>query len=111
MNPNKDSRLKVLKTPGIAGFVGNSAGPLPIADQQIEDVRTLLASRAECTVIPFLEEGDIVRVARGPLAGIEGRLLQSNSSSRLLISIEMLHKTIAVNLSSNDVELLSRPAA
>lgn len=111
MNPTKDSRLQVLKTPGIVGFVGNSSGPLPIPDQQIEDIRTLLATRAECTVIPLLEEGDLVRVVRGPLTGIEGRLLQSNSSSRLLISMEMLHKTVAVNLSRHDVELLGRSAA
>jgi transcription termination/antitermination protein NusG len=111
MNPTKDSRLEVLKAPGIAGFVGNSAGPLPIPDQQIEDIRTLLDRRVDCTVIPILEEGDRVRVVRGPLTGIEGRLLQSNSSSRLLISIEMLHKSIAVSLSSKDVELLDRPAA
>lgn len=110
MNPTKDSRLQVLKAPGIAGFVGNSNGPLPIPDQQIEDIRTILAQRADCTVIPILEEGDRVRVVRGPLTGIEGRLLQTNSSSRLLISIEMLHKSIAVGLSSEDVELLSRSA-
>jgi transcription antitermination factor NusG len=111
MNPTKDSRLEVLKAPGIAGFVGNSAGPLPIPDQQIEDIRTILGRRLDCTVIPILEEGDRVRVVRGPLTGIEGRLLQSNSSSRLLISIEMLHKSIAVSLSSRDVELLGRSAA
>ena len=90
MNPTKDSRLQVLKAPGIAGFVGNSNGPLPIPDQQIEDIRTILAQRADCTVIPILEEGDRVRVVRGPLTGIEGRLLQTNSSSRLLISIEKI---------------------
>lgn len=111
MNPTKDSRLQVLKTPGIAGFVGNSAGPLPVPDQQIEDIRTLLGRRVECSVIPLLEEGDRVRVVRGPLAGIEGRFMQSNSSSRLLISVEMLHRSISVVLSEQDVELLSRSVA
>jgi transcription elongation factor/antiterminator RfaH len=106
MNPIKDSRLQVLKTPGIAGFVGNGNGPLPIPDHQIEGIRTILAHDVECTVIPILEEGDRVRVTRGPLRGIEGLLLQGNSSSRLLISIEMLHKSIAVSLPSQDVELL-----
>ena len=111
MNPTKDSQLQVLKTHGIAGFVGNGAGPLPIPDQQIEDIRTVLTRQVEYTVIPILEEGDRVRVVRGPLAGVQGRLLQSNSASRLLISIEMIHKSLAVSLSRQDVELLSRPAA
>jgi len=111
MNLTKDCRLRVLKIPGIAGLVGNNTGPLPIPDQQIEDIRTVLARRAECTVLPLLEEGDRVRVVRGPLAGIEGRLLQSNSMSRLLISIEMIHKTLAVRILRQDVELINRHAA
>jgi transcription antitermination factor NusG len=111
MNPRCDSRLQVLKTPGIAGFVGNHTGPLPIPDQQIEDVRAVLSRQVECTVLPLLEEGDPVRVMRGPLAGVEGRLLQSNSTTRLLISIEMIHKTLAVSVLRQDVELLNRHAA
>jgi transcription antitermination factor NusG len=111
MNPTKDGCLQVLKAPGIGGFVGSSNGPLPIPDQQIEGIRTILARRLDCTVIPILEEGDLVRVVRGPLAGIEGRLLQTNSTFRLLVSIEMLHKSVAVSLSSQDVELLERSAA
>src|ERR1700723_10317 len=58
MNPSKDSRLQVLKAPGIAGFVGSSTGPLPIPDQQIEDIRTVLTKQVECTALPLLEEGD-----------------------------------------------------
>jgi transcription termination/antitermination protein NusG len=110
MDPNKDGRLQVLKTPGIAGFVGNNTGPLPIPDQQIEDIRTVLTERVECTVLPFLEEGACVRVVRGPLAGVEGRLLQGNSTTRLLISIEMIHKSLAVSVSRQDVELLDSNA-
>jgi transcription antitermination factor NusG len=111
LNPNRDSRLQVLKAPGIAGFVGNSTGPLPIPDQQIEDIRTVLLRRVECTALPLLEEGDRVRVVRGPLAGIEGRLARGNSTSRLLISIEMIHKTLAVTVSRDDVELVEAEAA
>jgi ribosomal protein L24 len=110
MNPTKDSRLQVLKTHGIAGFVGNGTGPVPIPDQQIDDIRTVVARQIECTVIPILEEGDRVRVVRGPLVGVEGRLLQSNSMSRLLISIEMIQKSLTVSLSREDVELLDRSA-
>jgi transcription antitermination factor NusG len=111
MNPSRDSRLQVIQAPGIAGFVGNSTGPLPIPDQQIEDIRTVLTLGAECTVLPLLEIGDRVRVVNGPLTGIEGRLLQGNSTSRLLISIEMIHKTLAVRVLRQDVELISRHAA
>ncbi len=109
INPTKDSRLQVLKTSGIAGFVGNGAGPSSIPDQQIEDIQTVLTQKTEFTVIPILEEGDHVRVVRGPLAGIEGRILQRNRTSHLLISIGMIHKSIAVKLSRHDVEFVERP--
>ena len=54
----KNSKLQVLKVPGIVGFVGNQTGPLPIPDQQIEDIRTVLTAGVECSVYPFLKEGD-----------------------------------------------------
>jgi len=111
MNPTKDSLLRVLKAPGIAGLVGNSAGPLPIPDRQIEDIRTVLAQRVECTAIPILEEGDLVRVVRGPLAGVQGRLVQNSSTARLVISIEMINTSLAVNLSRQDVALLDSSMA
>ena len=111
MNLTKDSRLQVLKTAGVAGFVGNQKGPLPIPDQQIEDVRAVLSQGIECTVIPFLEEGDRVRVVRGALTGVEGRLVRVSSQSRLVISIEMIHKSIAVTVSRQDVEPVGEQVA
>jgi transcriptional antiterminator NusG len=106
-----EGQLPVLNTPGIAGFVGNHTGPLPIPDRQIEDVRRILDKRVECDVLPLLEEGDLVRVVRGPLAGVEGRFVRGNSSARLAISIEMIHKSLLVSVSRNDVELLDHLAA
>ncbi len=106
INPARDGRLQVLKTPGIAGFVGNQTGPLPVPNQQIEAIRVVLEKRVECVVLPLLAEGDLVRVMRGPLAGVEGRLIRGNSSTRLSISIEMIHKSLLVNVSRHDVELV-----
>jgi transcription antitermination factor NusG len=65
----------------------------------------------EYSVLPLFTEGDRVRVIRGPLEGIEGRLLRSNSKSRLLISIEMIHKSLAVTVSRLDVELIEAEEA
>ena len=103
----KNSKLQVLKVPGIVGFVGNQTGPLPIPDQQIEDIRTVLTAGVECSVHPFLEEGDRVRVVRGALAGVEGTLLHTNSTSRLLISIDMIRQSLSVNVLREDVELVN----
>jgi len=106
VNPLKDSRLKVLKVPGVVAFVGNQTGPLPIPDKEIEDIQTVLAAGTNCSVQSSLKEGDRVRVVRGALAGVEGTLVRANSESRLLVSIEMIRQSLAVSISSVDVECL-----
>jgi len=111
VNLLKDNRLRVLKAPGVVGFVGNNTGPLPIPDRQIGDIRAVLNNEVEYTVYPFLEEGDRVRVVRGVLTGVEGRLVRTNSASRLVISIEMIHKSLAVSVSRQDVEPVNKCAA
>jgi len=103
----KNGKLQVLKIPGIVGFVGNQTGPLPIPHQQIEDVRTVLTAGVECSVHPLLKEGDRVRVLKGALAGVEGTLERTKSTSRLLISIEMIRQSLSVNVLREDVELVS----
>jgi len=109
LNRKSDNRYQVLNTTGIAGLVGNSTGPLPIPDRQIEEIRMVLANGLECSVLPLLEEGQRVRVLRGPLTGVEGCLLRSNSGTRILISIQMIHKTLAVSVSRDDVVPLNVP--
>jgi len=106
VNPLMDSRLQVLKVPGVVSFVGNQSGPLPIPDKEIEDIQTVLAAGVNCSVQPSLKEGDRVRVVRGALAGVEGTLVRANLESRLLISIEMIRQSLAVSISPEDVECL-----
>jgi len=100
--PSED-KLRVLKVPGIAGFVGNSRGPLPIPDSQVEAVRAVVERGIDCTVHPLLEEGDRVRVVHGALAGVEGRLTRIGSGARLLISIELIHRSMSVSIARGDV--------
>lgn len=106
INPFSGERLQVLKTPGVVGLVGNQAGPLPIPDREIEDLRTVLAAQVKCSEHPFLKEGDRVQVVRGVLAGIEGILLLTNSEERILISIGLIHQSLAVNVLRKDIELI-----
>ena len=108
MDLKRENRLDVLKIPGIVGFVGNQAGPLAIADYEIEAVRTVLASGMDCAVLPILKEGDRVRVVRGALAGLEGLLVSLQSASRLVISVDMIKQSLAVAVSPHDVEPLPR---
>jgi transcriptional antiterminator RfaH len=103
---NRESRLQVLKSPGVVAFVGNQAGPLPIPDREIEDIRTVLAASVPYSLHASLHEGARVRVVRGALAGVEGTLVHINSESRLFISISMVRQSLTVSVSPENIECI-----
>jgi transcription antitermination factor NusG len=110
MNLLTERRVHVLQVPGVISFVGNHTGPLPIPDRQIEDIQTVLAARPRYSVQPLFKAGDPVRVVRGVLSGVEGKLVRTISECRLLISIDMIRQCLAVNVSPDDVELIGEPS-
>jgi transcription antitermination factor NusG len=107
---SSDVRLRVLKVPGVVDFVRNRNGPMPIPEKEIEGVHAVLSHGVSCSPHPFLKAGDRVRVVRGPLAGVEGTLVRSGSQSKLVISVEMIQRSVAVNVDSSDVEHISSVA-
>jgi transcriptional antiterminator NusG len=109
LNPTKDCRLRVLNTPGVAGLVGNQAGPLPVPDYEIENIRAVITQKMQYSAYPSIPIGNRVRVVRGALAGIEGTLLRTHAESKLVLSVEMIHQSIAVNICSSDVEPIGTP--
>jgi transcription antitermination factor NusG len=104
ITPSGELQLRVLKVPGVVDFVRSRSGPLTIPDKEIEDVRAVLSHGVGCSKHPFLKAGDRVRVVRGPLAGIEGTLIRCGSQSKLVISIEMIQRSVAAGVAESDVE-------
>jgi transcription antitermination factor NusG len=104
MNSSYEGRLCILQIPAVLGFVSNHKGPVPVPDTEIEQLQALLSVSSDYTQLPYLVEGELVRVVRGPLEGIEGKLLRGNSNDRLTISIELLRKSLSVQVSRDDVE-------
>ena len=107
IDPLQKEKLAILNTPGVVRFIGNQKGPLLIPDAQIESLRTILAMRVEVEPHAYLNVGDRVRVVRGMLAGVEGTLIRSSSDTRIVVSIETIRRSISLEISSRDVELLS----
>jgi transcription termination/antitermination protein NusG len=99
-------QVRILKVPGVVDFVRNRTGPLTIPNHEIEAVRAMLIHGTGCTPHPFLKVGDAVRVVRGPLAGIKGKLIRSGSQAKLVISIEMIQRSIAASVLESDIEPL-----
>jgi transcription antitermination factor NusG len=101
-------QLRVLKVPGIADFVGNHDGPLAVPETEIEAVRTVLSHGTGCSAHPFLRAGDRVRVVRGALAGVEGTFMRFGGQSKLVISVEMIQRSVSVNIADSAVEPVSK---
>ena len=91
-------RLPILMTPGIFSIVSAGHGPEPIPDNEIADIRATCSSGLQVKPWPYLEKGDRVRVEFGPLQGVEGIFVFEKSSARLVISIDILKRSVAVEV-------------
>ena len=98
------AQLRVVKTSGVVRFVGNSHGPLEIPDKEINDVQAVLDQRTKCSPYPFLRLGQRVRICGGALDGIEGVLVGRDADRKLVISIEIIQRSLAVSVYNFDVE-------
>jgi len=99
-----DSRLQVLRVPGVLGFVGNQGEGIPIPDHEIENVRMLVEQEIEHKEYPFLKAGQRVRIRGGVLDGMEGILVSNQGQNRLVVSLTLIQRSLAVSLEGYDVE-------
>ena len=97
--------LHILKTPGVARIVGNQNEPVPIPEEQIDSIRILLDNDVMLTPVPYLHVGQMVRIVNGPLTGVEGILVKSTpEKNKLVVSVDLLQRSLCVELSTIDVE-------
>lgn len=105
-----EQHLKVLMTPGVHSFVSFGGRPAPVPVAEIDAIRRAVESKFPVEPHPFLRIGDRVRVKSGALEGIEGILIRKKGSDRLILSAELLAKSISVQIDAFSVEPLPRSA-
>ena len=103
---NPEHRLPLLATPGVLHFVGVGKTPIPICDEEIAAVQSMMQSRLRTEPWPFLELGQRVRVEHGPLAGLEGLLVEVRKRHRIVVSVTLLRQSVAAEVDSNWVKPL-----
>jgi len=96
-------RLAVLNVSGVVEVVGGGSRPEPIPDAEIEALKTLMASKLPYDAHPYLREGMVVEVRRGPLEGVRGILLRKAKRHRLVISIHLIRQAAVVEIDDADV--------
>jgi transcription antitermination factor NusG len=99
-----EERLRVLRTPGVLGFVGSERVGTPILEGQIENLRMAIREKIPCAVHPYISVGQRVRVRGGSLDGIEGILAGKGSDRSVVVSVDSLHRSIAIRVEGYDVE-------
>jgi transcription antitermination factor NusG len=100
-----DQRISLLSTPGVRAIVTAAGRPAVIRDEEIEAVRQAIESKARIEPVAYMQAGDRVRVIRGPLQGIEGVLVRTREgASRLVLSVELLRRSVAVEVEVSAVE-------
>jgi transcriptional antiterminator NusG len=97
-------RLRVLRAYGVAGFVGINGSGTAIPENQIQDLRTLLASKVPFEEHAFLKVGQRVRIRGGSLDGVEGILAAQDGDQSLTISLEPIHRSLSIRIQGYTVE-------
>jgi len=97
------SRLPILKTPGVVQIVGYNRQPVPVDESEIAAIQTLVSSGVPNQPCSFVEIGDRVQIESGPLRGLEGILVESRGRHKLVLSVTLLQRSVAVEIDSLSV--------
>ena len=102
-------QLDILKTPGVHGLVASAGHPDIIPEEEIAAIRQVVESSIRVEPHPFLKCGDRVKVKCGPLIGVEGILIRKKNQFHLIVSMEILGRSAAVEIDVSTVERVSSP--
>jgi transcription antitermination factor NusG len=104
-----EQRMKVLEVPGVLNIVSSHGSLIPLPEGEIETLRVVLETRRS-EPHPTLMAGKKVRIKVGPLQGLEGVVLRQTRQLRMVVSIDSIMRSFAVELQASDLELCSPKA-
>ena len=101
-----EERLKVLRTQGVLGFVGSERQGSPIPNEQIESLRLAISKNVPCFPRDFLTAGRRVRIRGGSLDGVEGTLVRQGADQSVVLSVELIQRSVAIRIEGYDIEVV-----
>lgn len=96
-------RLRVVQIPSVVRLVGFNGMPTALPDEEMEILRSGLSERLRAEPHPFLNVGRRVRITSGPFAGLEGILKRKKSNLRVVVSLELIQRSVEVDVDGADV--------
>jgi transcription termination/antitermination protein NusG len=97
-----DNRVAVLQSPGVVNIVG-ALRPEPIPELEIESLRIVMNNRTKYELYPYLKEGSLVEVTKGPMQGVKGVFVKHARPHRLILSITLIQRAVAVEVDASSV--------
>ena len=99
-----ERRLPILTIPGVLHFVGIGRAPAPIEESEITAIQAAVRSGLRPEPWPYVEVGQRVQLAAGPLSGLEGLLVEERKQHRIVVSVSLLKRSVAVEIDRNWVK-------
>jgi transcription antitermination factor NusG len=105
------ARLPILKTPGVVQIVGFNRTPKPVEEVEIQAIQRTIESKLPVQPWPYLEIGDRVEIRAGALRGLQGILVSVKGNHRLVLSVSLLQRSVAVELDTDSVQPCHRKSS
>ena len=99
-----ERKLRVLEVPGVVHVVSFNGRPAAVPAEQIETLRERLSNAGRIEPHPYLSKGRRVRVRRGAMEGLEGIVIRRKDSCRIVFSIDLIQRSVAVEVDEADLE-------
>lgn len=106
---DSQKRLPILVTPGVISVVGNGKLPIPVEDSEIEAINAVVRSGLPAQPWPYLEVGDRVRIEGEVLGGLEGILISFRGTQRIVVSVALLRRSVALEIERSRILPLRSP--
>jgi transcription antitermination factor NusG len=100
------NRLPVLVTPGVISVVGRGRIPLPVEEAEIISIQNAISSGVRAEPWPYLEVGQRVRIEGDALEGLEGILIHLKGSQRIIVSVSLLRRSVALEIDRSHVRVV-----
>jgi transcription antitermination factor NusG len=100
------NRLPILVTPGVIAVVGRGRVPVPVDDAEITALRTVVSSGLSSEPWPYLEIGQKIRIESDALRGLEGILIKFKGNHRMVVSVSLLRRSVALEIDRDCVSPL-----
>jgi transcription antitermination factor NusG len=97
------ARMPVLTTPGVIQVVGAGREPVALDAREIAAVRLAAESQTRMAPCPYWKTGEAGRIAAGPLAGVEGIVMNVKHPARLVLSISLLKRSVLLEIEAENV--------